>query len=587
MSSFQIHSMRWRNFFSFGNGWTELDFDQGTSTLISGVNGSGKSTIYEVIFFCLYGKPFRKIKKGAITNWVNEKDCEVEMEASRDGQRFKIRRTVSPATIKVWVDDIPRDQEASNKDPQDWLERAVIGMSERTFRQIVILGSTSYIPFMSLSPADRRVVVEDILGLGVYAEMLLLAKKRLTDVTKDIAGLTTRHSNLSGRRDELQNSVNRLSVSNTATSDRMQLTLETVKVEVADLKEKCTKVADTLKAAKTKVNPEKQVKLVEAMEVLQTGKAALFVQDKQFVHQLEFFSNNHICPTCDQSITEELRDKKVTEFSQKIGLIKPKLDKLIDLYEQTRLKNIELTNLENNVTKLGRDLSTLIELMKSKKSQENVIFEQLNSIKDIGETELVAAKASLESVVSEADELKTEIESCIESHAQLEAIVKSLKDDGVKARVIREFLPMINRLIAKWLSAMELKVSFKFDEQFEETILVRSRQEYSYDSFSTGERLRMDLALLFAWREIAVLRGFSGSGLVVFDEIGGGSLDPEGFSSFVRAIEIARDNGDCVLVISHQPDLLSDRCDRILSVTKVSGFSKISATNESREAILS
>ena len=308
---------------------------------------------------------------------------------------------------------------------------------------------------------------------------------------------------------------------------------------------------------------------------------------KQFAHQLEFFTKNQICPTCDQSITEELRDKKVAEFSEKINLANPKLDKLTDLYEQTRLKNIELTNIETRVNNLGRDLSTLVELMKSKKIQENQILEQLNSIKDIGDTELAAAKTSLESVISESDELKSEINSCVESHAELEAIVKSLRDDGVKARVIREFLPMINRLIAKWLKEMDLKVSFKFDEQFEETILVRSRQEYSYDSFSTGERLRMDLALLFAWREIAVLRGFSGSGLVVFDEIGGGSLDPEGFSAFVRAIEIARDNGDCVLVISHQPDLLSDRCDRILSVSKVSGFSKIVVTNESREAVLS
>jgi DNA repair exonuclease SbcCD ATPase subunit len=584
--SFNISSVRFRNVFSFGNAWTEINLNQETATLIFGSNGAGKSTIYEAIFLCLYGKPFRKVKKGEIVNWLNEKDCEVEILASRDGDEFKIHRTISPSTLKVWINGVLRNQEASNKDPQEWLERSVIGMSERTFRQIVILGSTSYVPFMALSPAERRIVVDDILGLGVYAEMAQLAKKRLSETNESINNLSKRKSNLLGRSSELTISVTRLSSSNNDSVQKIKNTLDEVEIDLSKISEELETLHSRSEELKKKINVDKKNKLVEAIEQLNEIRTTSNVQLTQNNKQIQFFKMNPICPTCSQEISEKLRSEKIDLFSAENDEHSKRIEQSTQVLSQIKAKHLELQNLEDSQKQISNSISSNTTLQSAKRSQKSVILGQIESIQEIGDKELLSAQESLNQVTEELKSLQFDLDLLVVQVLELESIVKSLKDDGVKARIVRDFLPMINRLAAKWLKEMDMKIVFKFDEQFDETILVRGRQEYSYDTFSTGERLRIDLALLFAWREIAVLRGFSGCGLVIFDEIGGGSLDADGFSAFRRAIEISRKLGDCVLIISHQPDLLSDRCDVLLSISKETGFSKITKSTASREAIL-
>ena len=587
MSQFQIRKVRFRNFLSFGNAWTEIDFSQHSATLIHGKNGAGKSTLYEAIFYGCFGKPFRKIKKGSLANWINAKEpTQVEIEASRGTDTIKILRTVSPSTLKVWINGQLRDQEASNRDPQEWLEKSVIGMSDRTFRQIVVLGSTSYVPFMLLTPGDRRIVVDDILGMGVYAEMLDIAKKRLSAVTKSLNGFQNSLSRIEGRKTALNETLDRLSVNSGNLVSGLQANVEKLTDQLKVIASSGKETANKLEELKKEEKPELIVELRDGYKKVFELRNTYLYSANQSRSQINFLRDNSSCPTCKQDISAELRNTKLSELTVEIEELDAKVEKARNIISgiEERIKPIEARG--SQISLLQRELADLITRSKTIKGQQSLTLEEIKRLESIESADLDRAKADVEEANKVHEEIRVEIDKVSTEIESIEAVTKALKDDGVKARIVRDYLPKINSLISNYLKTMGMNVSFKFDEEFSETILVRSRDEYSYENFSTGERLRIDLALLFAWRDIATIRGSSGCGLMVFDEIGGGSLDHEGFSAFSQAIDDARNRGDCVLVVSHQPDLLSDRCDRVLHVAKSGGFSKIDETVDVRQAVL-
>jgi|TARA_R110002074_G_scaffold104332_2_gene225279 DNA repair exonuclease SbcCD ATPase subunit len=564
-----FEKVRYKNILSTGNAWTEVFLNRSKSTLIVGDNGAGKSTMLDALTFALYGKPFRKINKYQLLNSVNNKGLEVEAYFTISGNKYVIKRGIKPGIFEVWKNDELLNQDAAARDYQTYLEDTILKLNYKSFGQVVVLGSSTFVPFMQLKAGERREVIEDLLDIQIFTTMNTLLKERVTANKTEI-------TEIKYQIDLLENKITSSKAHNESIRKMKQ-------IEVGKLKEKLREqvdfieaeqaivdtlldeVADTTKGISDKSTVKKK------LEELQTLDGELSNRLKSLRKEIAFYEHNDNCPTCKQGIEHDFKSGAVngnTEKAQEIETARKQLGHR-SLKVEERLT--EISNTEDAINAKNLEVS---EHRANRKMALNSCGYIKNDL-DEAEKEVVAIDSS---------EIKDQEESLLSYHNKqnqlfddkeiLSVVSSMLKDGGIKTRIIKQYVPVMNKLIGKYLSAMDFFVQFELDENFNETIKSRFRDEFSYASFSEGEKLRIDLALLFTWRAVSKLRNSVSTNLLIMDEIMDSSLDSSGTEEFLKIIEELTSDSN-IFIISHKGDQLFDKFHSVIKFEKVKNFSRI------------
>ena len=560
--------IRWKNFLSTGNVFTEVDILKSKTNLIVGENGAGKSTILDALTFALFGKPFRKINKPMLVNSINEKDCMTEIEFSIGRNEYKVIRGIKPAKFEIYCNDQLWNQESTSVDQQKNLEQNVLKMNYKSFTQIVVLGSSTFVPFMRLPVAQRREIIEDILDIQIFSVMNVVLKDKIRE-----------------NRDELKEFDYQVDLLKEKIQLQKNYLLELDKKNKADISKKEEKIAELMEDEnKHHVLIEQTNDVIENLNTqiaeystssdklkkLNTFLIKLSSKLQTCQKEHEFFEKNHVCPTCTQDLSDEFRTDKIASGQSKLD-------------EMTLGYNDLLSAIGDEEKRFQKwnDLSTQITDSNSLISQSNFAINQIrksigdveSEIKDLesGGGDKKEAYSKLETMVGEKKELNLQLTDSKKDKDMLSVASGLLKDNGIKTRIIKKYLPIMNKLINQYLQGMEFYVNFSLDENFEETIKSRYRDQFSYASFSEGEKARIDIALLLTWRSIAKLKNSVDTNLLILDEIFDGSLD-QGGASDLGWILRNFDESTNVFVISHKEQMV-DKYDRTLNVEKHKNFS--------------
>ena len=561
--------VRWKNFLSTGNTFTEVQLDRSPTTLIIGENGAGKSTILDALCFGLFNKPFRNISKKQLVNSVNGGSAMVEVEFTVNGKDVKIVRGIKPNKFEIIVNGNMINQDASARDYQKHLEQQIMGLNYRSFTQVVILGSSTFVPFMQLPTKARREVVEDILDIKVFSLMNFLLKNKNKELLEDIRNVEYQFE-ITKEKISLQEKFIKEVMENKSTI----ITENKVKVDenqqTIESKEKAVK---TFEEQKSKLNfdASEKAKIEDKLRKLSKAEAAL--QNKKSEHEryVEFFEKNDECPTCTQQIDESTKSEKIEQASGKIGEIVTALSDLENLEsgEQERLESI-VANLDK-IRHIDVEIAKVRTSIKELESFNNKLRKDIETYeKGVASEEDKEKLAKLKGQLELVDEQKSKLN---EDKFYIDVAKNLLQDSGIKTKIVKQYLPIMNKLVNTYLSSMDFFVNFNIDENFNETIKSRFRDEFSYASFSEGEKMRIDLALLFTWRAIAKMKNSTNTNLLILDEIFDSSLDGTGTDDFLKILNTFHDQN--VFVISHKGDTLYDKFRSILKFEKVKNFSRI------------
>lgn len=571
----EFKTIKWKNFLSTGNNFTKINLNTHNKTLIVGENGAGKSTILDALCFSLFNKPFRKINKPQLVNTINLADCVVEVEFSIGKIDWKIKRGMRPTVFEIYKDGKILDQSASSADQQKWLEQSVLKLNYKSFTQIVVLGSSTFIPFMQLPAAGRREVIEDILDIRIFSTMNSILKDRFKENKEALSDIDYSISILK-EKVEVQK---RFIVDLKKQSEENVVLWEE---EIADMQQDI--VSNQLELEKHMVEIDTMTKQMNAYPNPQKELGKLnefYIKFKSKIKDMEkeinFLTSNDTCPTCNQDITENFRELNVNKNKQNIEKLD---DALLDIKSKQTTLNESLTqrnSIQKNINQSQNKINNCFSTINWKKDKVKDTQDKIQSLKD-----------NTDNVDRERDKMKTLIEQgkgqelqrrqIAKRSTELKIVADILKDGGVKSTIIRKYLPVMNTLINKHLQELEFYVNFNLDDTFNETIKSRFRDEFSYASFSEGEKMRIDLALLFTWREVAKLKNSVNTNILILDEIFDSSLDSNGTTDFINILRTVTD-GNNVFVISHKEDMLHDKFDNVIQFKKVKNFSKPSQTN--------
>ena len=568
--------IRWKNILSTGNNFTEIKLNRSKSTLIVGENGTGKSTILDALSWSLYGKAFRKINKVQMINSINGKGAEVQVEFTIGKDNFRIEREIKKygsSRFEIFKNDKLVDQAANSRDYQEYLERHILKMNHRSFCQIVVLGSATFMPFMQLTAQHRREVIEDLLDIEIFTTMNTLLKEKVS-VNKDSLQQTGYDADLLNEKIDLQNQY--LKTVKDDNDKRIQQHHDKIEKSRSEIQEYQQQI-EQLNVQVTELNGSiadkdsvsKKKKKIEQLEVKLKSKMSSLVKE------IEFFNDHDNCPTCKQDIDHEFKcstieDKNTTLEDTTVG------------FEQLQREYYNVTERLEEINDIQAQVNDLLTEINSNNSHINAINQMINSIqKDI--EEMQSEDQDTSELSGKLDELKQELEACQTRREQL-STEKSvldiaqliLKDSGIKTKIIKQYVPVMNKLINKYLAAMDFFVQFELDENFNETIKSRFRDEFSYASFSEGEKMRIDLALLFTWRAIAKLRNSVSTNLLIMDEVFDSSLDSTGTEEFLKILNTLVDDAN-IFIISHKGDQLFDKFHSVIKFEKVKNFSRMAA----------
>jgi len=567
-----FQTIRWKNFLSTGASFTEINFTKSTNTLIIGQNGAGKSTILDALCFGLFGKPFRKINKPQLLNSINGRDAVVEVEFNIGQKRYKVIRGIKPNLFEIYLNDVLLNQDAASKDYQEVLEKNILKLNYKSFTQVVILGSASFVPFMQLSAADRRTIIEDLLDIQIFSSMNAIVKEKMSSL-KD--GITKSKYDIKLVEEKINLQMQNIEENKKNNDAEIKKKFE----EIGKSKEQHNKLQNDIQlinkhitVLQSKVGDKKEKLDKKAKGLFQIkGKVQTNIDRNE--KDIQFYENHHDCPTCKQSITPEWKDSQVKEKSEKINTQRTGLQEIDE--ELTKVTNEvkEITNILNHINAHNGEIIKHTSTMTS--IAQYII--KLNGEID----ELTNKQVGTEGADQKLTELKQELETYNQLYKEQlsekhyhEFAGTLLKDGGIKTRIIKQYLPIMNKLINKYLTAMDFFVNFNINENFEETIKSRHRDEFSYANFSEGEKMRIDLALLFTWRQIAKLKNSTNTNLLILDEVFDSSLDTVGTEEFLKLInEMGTDTN--VFVISHKGDQLFDKFRSIIKFEKKNNFSRI------------
>ena len=563
--------VRWRNFLSTGNNFTEIQLDRSPTTLIIGENGAGKSTILDALCFGLFNKPFRNISKKQLVNSVNTGSTEVEVEFSVGSKEVKIVRSIKPNKFEVYVNDIMINQDANARDYQKYLEQQIMGLNYRSFTQVVILGSSTFVPFMQLPTKARREVVEDILDIKVFSLMNFLLKHKTKELNEEIRNVEYQFD-LTREKISLQEKfiaevVNNKSSIITENKQKVADNVSTIESKKTDIK------ALEIESDELSIDTEEKIKIEQKLKKLTQTEAALKNRKSEHDRQIQFFKDNDECPTCEQSITDATKQTQIESRGTKIREIENGITDLqrMETEEQSRL-DLVLQNLDairNNDVEIAKIRSSISELERfNQKLQQDIESYEKGQVSDEDRTKLSELKAQIKLI----DEQKSKLN---EDKFYVDIAKNLLQDSGIKTKIVKQYLPIMNKLVNTYLSSMDFFVQFHLDENFNETIKSRFRDEFSYASFSEGEKMRIDLALLFTWRAVAKMKNSTNTNLLILDEIFDSSLDGTGTDDFLKILNTFHDQN--VFVISHKQDILFDKFRSIIKFEKVNNFSRIAS----------
>ena len=567
----EFKTLKWMNLLSTGNAFTEVNLNTHKSTLIVGQNGAGKSTILDALSFVLYGKPFRKINKPQLINTINGKNCVVEVEFDVGKKKYKVIRGIKPNIFEIYHNGEMINQSADVKDYQELLEKTILKLNHKSFNQIVILGSASFVPFMQLPAAHRREIIEDLLDIQIFSVMNSLLKDKIA----------TNKTTITDNKYKLEMVVDKI--------DIHKKHLEAQKVDntqlIADKQSKITKLANDVTVIKKNVEAfnkeieELRTKLINKDKLsakqskLQTLQRQIGERVKKTTKEIEFFTDNDTCPTCNQDISQEFKDNMIGDRTNQQTQLVDGLNKLQEELSIVVESMQEFAEINDSIVELNKNVAV---------SNNNAKFSN-EAIQEL-QIEVTALQEKTMNIENNSAEIKTLLEDQkalglakieLEDEKSVYDVASVLlKDSGIKTKIIKQYIPVINKLINKYLASMDFFVNFELDENFEEKIKSRFRDEFSYASFSEGEKARLDLALLFTWRSIAKLRNSASTNLLILDEVFDGSLDNTGNDELLGILQ-ALTQGNNVFVISHKTDAYLDKFEKVLKFEKHKNFSRI------------
>ena len=565
-----FENVRWKNFLSTGNQYSEMQLNTHSTNLIIGTNGAGKSTVLDALTFSLFGKPFRKINKAQLINTANEKDCNVEVEFSIGTTEWKVVRGIKPNKFEIWRDGNCLDQFANVNDQQKWLEQNVVKMNYKSFTQIVILGSSAFIPFMQLTNNHRREVIEDLLDIKIFSSMNNVIKEKIRSIKEEIKVLSLKKESLSDKIQMQKKFIDEIEEQGKVRINDNYGKIKTLNIEVDTHIEHNeltnSNISDLVKEQEKVTGATEKLRKLGGLRGKISNKVATITKEHKF------FTDNTVCPTCTQSIHEEFRINKIDDAQTKAKELQSGYKELEEAIKNEEEREHQFTTLSKEITTLThgisknntrisgcqrqiRDLESEIQTITDKCANRNTEHEKLESFQNkLAET--------YEALASEKE--------TIQYHNFNYGL---LKDGGVKSKIIKKYLPLINQQVNRYLQMMDFYINFTLDEEFNETIQSPIHDNFSYSSFSEGEKMRIDLALLFTWREVARFKNSVNTNLLIMDEVFDSSLDGFGTEEFLKIIRFVIKDAN-IFVISHKTGM-DDRFDSVLKFEKVKGFSRL------------
>ena len=566
-----FNKVRWKNFLSTGQVFTEVDLKRNPTTLIVGENGSGKSTILDALTFSLFGKAFRNIKKPQLINSINEQNALTEVEFSIGKKQFLVRRGIKPNLFEIEVDGVMINQDSKARDYQEHLEKNILKLNYKSFTQIVILGSSSFVPFMQLKSNDRRVIIEDLLDIEVFSTMNLLLKNRVSELKQDVGHNELEMSKTENAIELQEDYISKMKQNNeqliSANQEKIDKSNEDIasyNLQIVDIETRIGALNELVKDFDQQQNKQKKLEKYED---------EISKNLKKVEKEIEFYRQNTDCPVCKQTIDEDHREceisekqKKKTELDDAVTKIAEELQLSIKSIQEMTETQKSITDFQSEITKHNASISAINQYIQK-------VNEEIQTLNENG-ADVADASKKLKKLKSDQKNLLTLKEQYSNMSSIYEVASVLLKDGGIKTTIIKKYLPIMNKLINKYLASMDFYVSFNLDENFNETIKSRFRDEFTYASFSEGEKMRIDLALLFTWRAIAKLKNSMSTNLLILDEVFDSSLDEDGTSDFLKILH-SLGNESNVFIISHKGEVLYDKFKNMIKFEKHKNFSRI------------
>lgn len=556
---------------STGNSFTEIKLNRSTNTLIVGQNGAGKSTILDALTFALFNKPFRKINKPQLVNTINDRDCVVEVEFDIGKKKYKVIRGIKPNVFEIHCDGKLIDQDAKVGDYQEYLENVVLKLNYKSFTQVVVLGSAAFVPFMQLSAADRRTIIEDLLDISIFSSMNKLVKDRVSS-TKDNQKTIDYEIKLTDEKIAMQMQ----NLEDQKKNSDAEIAKKLAEIEMNNQFIKATN--DTIAEIESQIET-KELIIADSVDLSRKSNKLLQIEGKfednisKLKSDIQFYSDNDNCPTCQQTITEEHKCKSVDEKTKKIDEISEAAVKLSTEITKISERLADIAETQKEIRELQSDIVKLNTQVTSTNSYNTKVLHEIEQLKQCS-ISLEKDNDKLKELTKQLDSSKKAAEKLSSEKQYLEFAATLLKDTGIKTKIIKQYLPVMNKLINKYLTSMEFFVNFNLNESFEETIKSRHRDVFSYASFSEGEKMRIDLALLFTWRQIAKMKNSVSTNLLILDEVFDSSLDGVGTEEFMKLLN-SLDKDTNVFVISHKGDQLFDKFRSVIKFEKTNNFSRI------------
>jgi DNA repair exonuclease SbcCD ATPase subunit len=561
--------VRWKNFLSTGNNFTEIQLDRSSTTLIIGENGAGKSTILDALCFGLFGKPFRNINKPQLLNSVNASNCLVEVEFKVGGKDVKVVRGIKPNVFEIYINGKMYNQDANARDYQKYLEQQILKLNYRSFTQVVILGSSTFVPFMQLKARHRREVVEEILDIQIFSLMNMILKQKLKTIEADHRELEYKESLTSEKLTLKERYIQDIQDNRRKLIEEKIVLIGGNEEEIFKKKKKIADLQDDIECMHEKIS--NATKVAEQFDRLNDLNSQLKTKHRSHKRLIKFFEENEDCPTCQQHIDEYFKDTMISKENKKYEKLTVGIKELADKLEATKVK-INIINevnqtIQSNNVEIAKENSSISELEKFNATLDTEIKQlQDGHVDKKDHEEVISLQEEFDAVSKEKNKLR-------EERVYNDAVRAMLTDQGIKTKIIKQYLPIMNKLINTYLTSMEFYVNFTLDENFDETIKSRYRDDFTYASFSEGEKMRIDLALLFTWRAVAKMKNSANTNLLILDEIFDSSLDGTGTDEFLKILNTLGDEN--VFVISHKQDALADKFRDTIRFEKVKNFSHI------------
>tara|TARA_Y100001973_G_scaffold81296_1_gene119846 strand:+ start:1500 stop:3212 length:1713 start_codon:yes stop_codon:yes gene_type:complete len=568
MITFQ--KIKWKNFLSTGNNWTEIDFQQHNTNLIIGTNGSGKSTMLDALTFALFNKPFRKINKSQLVNTVNEKDCIVEIEFNVNNRDYLVRRGIKPNIFDIEINGNPLHKQADDRNNQKILEDTILKVNYKSFTQIVILGSSTFVPFMKLTGSNRREVIEDLLDIRIFSAMNNLIKENIRSQKEQVRSLDLKKDNLKDKISMQKNFIKEMEEQGKNSVQEKNNKIKVLAVEVDTHIEnnefKESNIVELIEKQKTVTGASEKLKKLNNLKGKITQKVATITKEHKF------FTEHTVCPTCSQNIEEEFRVNRITDVQDKAKELKKGFKDLEETIKLESERERHFTHLSQEITKLNHEISQNNTRVSLNQRQIRDLEEEVQRItkqfknRNTEHEKLTEFKENLKKTIEDLSLRRDEI-------THYDFAYSLLKDDGVKTKIIKKYLPFINQQVNRYLQLMDFYINFTLDEEFNETVKSPIHEDFSYSSFSEGEKMRIDLALLFTWREVARVKNSVNTNLLIMDEVFDSSLDGFGTDEFLKIIKFVIKDAN-IFVISHKSDL-HDKFDNVIKFDKIKGFSRM------------